>query len=95
MLMSRASTDTDTLNIRIPEPERARLDALAESTGRNSNDLITEALARYLDDEEQQIAKIHEGIADADAGRVYSEADVAEEMRQIVADARERRATAV
>ena len=93
--MPRASTDTDTFKVRIPEPERVRLDALAQSTERGHNDLIIEALARYLDDEEQQIARIQEGIADADAGRVYSEADVAEEMRQIVADARERRATVV
>ncbi len=90
--MSHARTDTDAFNIHIPEPERARLDALAQSTGRSNDDLITEALKHYLDDEQQQIAEIREGIADA--GRVYSEADVAEEMRHIVADARAQRATA-
>ncbi len=92
--MSHARTDTDTFNIHIPEPERARLATLAESTGRSNDDLITEALACYLDDEEQQIARIQEGIADADAGRVYSEADVAAEMRQVVANARVQHATA-
>jgi len=85
--MPRASTDTDTFNVCMPEPDRARLDALAQSTGRSHNELVAEALKRYLDDEEQQIARIQEGIADADAGRAHYEDEVAAEMRQIVAGA--------
>jgi predicted transcriptional regulator len=84
------SMPSSTINIRVDATKRDRLDALAEVTGRSRNFLISEAIGRYLDDEAWQIGKIQEGLADADADRVYDADDVEMEMRQIIADARTR-----
>ena len=83
---------SSTINVRVDDSKRDGLDALAEATGRSRNFLICEAIARYLEDEVWQIGKIIEGLADADAGRVYEDDEVEAEMRQIIANARARRA---
>ena len=62
----RLPSDRDT------QRPRVLMDALAEATGRSRNHLVNEALKRYLDEERWQLAKIEEGINEADAGEFYS-----------------------
>ena len=63
-------TGTAILSVRVPTRLRSRLEALAKTTARNRSRLAVEALESYVDEQEAQLAKIDQGIRDADAGRV-------------------------
>ena len=66
--MAVPSDATTHLTARVPQSVKADLDALARSTGRNRNELVGEALRRFIDQQRWQIARIEEGIRQADAG---------------------------
>lgn len=57
-------------SIRIPDALRAQYDELAIATGRTRNYLMTEALERYAAEERWQLARVEEGLRDADAENV-------------------------
>jgi len=61
---------TAILSVRVPVKLRKRLEGLAKTTARNRSRLAVEALETYVDEQEAQLAKIDQGIRDADAGRV-------------------------
>ena len=85
---------TASINVRVSDEARLRqLDALAEATGRSRNHLVNEALKRYLDDERWQLAKIEEGLKQADAGEFYTSEEVAAGVRAVITAARERKAS--
>lgn len=66
------NSGTAILSVRVPVRLRERLEGLAEATARNRSRLAVEALESYVDEQEEQLAKIDQGIRDADAGRVIS-----------------------
>ena len=66
------NSGTTILSVRVPVQLRGRLEGLAEATARNRSRLAVEALESYVDEQEEQLAKIDQGIRDADAGRVIS-----------------------
>jgi RHH-type transcriptional regulator, rel operon repressor / antitoxin RelB len=83
---------TTEINVRIADEARLRqLDALAEATGRSRDYLVDEALERYLDEESWQLAKIEEGLRQADAGEFFSTEEVTVGVRAIIDTARKRR----
>jgi predicted transcriptional regulator len=55
---------------------KKRLDKLALITNRSRSFLTNKAVEQYLAEEEDFIASVKEGIADADAGRVYTASEV-------------------
>jgi predicted transcriptional regulator len=57
-----------------------KLDALAEATGRDKTFLASEGLAQYCELQAWQVAHIKQGIADADAGLLYSTEQVLTEL---------------
>ena len=61
---------TAILSVRVPTRLRNRLESLAETTASNRSRLAVEALENYVEEQEEQLAKIDQGIRDADAGRV-------------------------
>ena len=76
--------------IRIAEEYKTQLDELARATGRSRNHHLAEAVMRYLAEESWQVAKIRQGLAEADAGLGYEQDEIEAEMLQIVAEARSR-----
>lgn len=60
--------DEATLTIRVPRDCADRLTALAESTGRSTSLLASEALSAYLSVEEWQVAAIREALEADDTG---------------------------
>ncbi len=70
-----------TLTIRVDESDKARLDALARSTGRSRSFLAAEAIAEYLSVNEWQIEAIRTAIAETERGETISH----EAVRQWVA----------
>jgi RHH-type transcriptional regulator, rel operon repressor / antitoxin RelB len=73
------SADTTIVTARIDSALKAKLDALARSTKRSKSYLATQAIAAYVEQNEWQIAEIHAGIAELDAGDTVS-AEAAEEL---------------
>lgn len=65
-------SSTATLTVRIPAKLRRRLADLAEATSVNRSRLAVQALESYVEDCEAQLAKIDQGLRDANAGRVVS-----------------------
>ena len=61
---------TATLTVRVPIRLKHRLEGLAKSTASNRSRLAVEALETYVEEQESQLARIDQGIRDADAGRV-------------------------
>ncbi len=79
---------------RFDEQDMTALDQLAEATGRSRNYHLNAALKAYLAEQEWQIARIREGLADADAGRLTPHEDVMAEGRRLIAEARSRQVAA-
>jgi predicted transcriptional regulator len=73
---SLSASATATLTVRVPTKLRKRLEGLAKATDRNRSRLAVEALENYVDEQEEQLARIDRGIRDADAGRVVPHDDV-------------------
>jgi predicted transcriptional regulator len=64
-----------TFTVRVDERDKARLEALAQSTGRSRSFLAAEAIAEYLAVNEWQIAGIEAAIEDLEGGeRIEHEA---------------------
>ena len=81
---------TTNIPIRIAEEYKTKLDELAAATGRSRNHHLAEAVKRYVAEESWQVAKIRQGLAEADAGMGYEQDEIEAEMRQIIAEARSR-----
>ena len=81
---------TTNIPVRMAEEYKAQLDELAAATGRSRNHHVAEAVRRYLAEESWQVAKIRQGLAEADADLGYEQDEIEAEMRQIVTDARAR-----
>ena len=69
--------DTASLTVRLPSEIEARLERLAKTTSLSKSRLAKDAIVAYLDEQEQQLEKVREGLADAAAGRVVSHQAVA------------------
>jgi predicted transcriptional regulator len=67
---------TAAFTIRIDDETLAKLDALAADTDRSRSWLAAKAIENYVELNAWQIARIKEGIAQADRGEFASEDDV-------------------
>jgi len=74
---------------------KTQLDDLATATGRSRNHHVAEAVRRYLAEESWQVAKIRQGLTEADAGLGFEQDEVEAEMQRIVAGAQARHGNAV
>jgi RHH-type transcriptional regulator, rel operon repressor / antitoxin RelB len=72
---------TETLSIRLDSEIKRRLDAIAERSKRSKSFLAAEAIARYVEAEEWQLAEIQEGLADFAAGRTVGHEKVSKWLK--------------
>jgi len=68
--------------VRMPTATKERLEQAAESLRQSRDVVLSEAVESYLEIYDQQIAQIHEGLADLDAGRVYTQAEMQDLVRE-------------
>jgi len=66
-MMTTVEQPTTTVTTRISQHLRDELDALTKATGRTRNDLVEEAISRFVDVEHWQLSDIAAGVRDADA----------------------------
>lgn len=64
--------DRATVTFHTSPETKARLERLATVTRRSKSFLTNEAVEQYLAAEEEFVAAVHAGLADAEAGRVLS-----------------------
>ena len=62
-------TSSNTFTIRVDPLDKQRLETLAKSTGRSRSFLAADAIAKYLDINEWQVARIRQAMASMDAGK--------------------------
>ena len=75
-IKGRTKAGTTILAVRVPVKLKNRLEGLARSTASSRSRLAAEALESYVDEQESQLARIDQGIRDADAGRVVPHEEV-------------------
>ncbi|MGO4287717.1 CopG family ribbon-helix-helix protein [Bosea sp. TAB14] len=83
---------TETMTIRVSAETKRKLERIATDTRRSKSFLAGEAVSAYVDRELEIIEGIKRGLGDVEAGRVVAHDQVTAEARQIVADARLRKA---
>ncbi len=67
----------DAITVRMDAEKRAALDALARVTDRDRSYLINEAIDAYLAVHRWQIARVEEGLRQAEAGEFATDEEVA------------------
>lgn len=75
--MEPTSDRTVTITARISEALNGEFEALARDAGCKKDELIAEALRRFLEIERRQIALIEDRVRQADAGNFATDAEVA------------------
>lgn len=81
-----------TMTIRVSPEVKEKLDRIAADTRRSKSFLAGEAVSAYVDRELEIIDGIKSGMADAAAGRVISHEQAVAEMRQVIEDAKRKKA---
>ena len=84
--------ETTTLTIEISAEIEAKLARLEQLSETSRATLAAEALEEFITRELEIVESVLEGIADADAGRVFTQEQVEQETARIIADAEERQA---
>ncbi len=75
---------TDTVTVRLSSETKSKLAELAQHTRRTKSFLAGEAIADYVERELAIVAGIHQGLADADAGRVTSHEQAMRRIRKTI-----------
>ncbi len=65
-----------TVTLRLDDEVKIKLEKLAESTHRSRSFLAAEAIKAYVENNEWQIAEIHQALKEADAGDFASQDEV-------------------
>jgi predicted transcriptional regulator len=86
-------TASTTMTIRIRPDVKEKLDRIASDTQRSKSFLAGEAVAAYVERELEIIDGIKRGMADVAAGRVVPHEQVMAEARQIIAEAKRKKAS--
>ena len=66
----------ETISVRIERDQKVALDAIAAQSNRDLDVVVAEALSAYLELHAWQLEHIKEGMRQADAGDLASEAEV-------------------
>ena len=85
-------TASTTMTIRVSPETKSKLERIAADTRRSKSFLAAEAVSAYVERELEIIDGIKRGMADVAAGRVVPHEEVMADARQIIADARRKKA---
>jgi predicted transcriptional regulator len=72
------------MEIRLPPDQEAHLAALAAKSGRSADEVVQEAIARFLDDEARFAEAVKRGVAAADHGEFVATDKVWEGVERIL-----------
>ena len=86
-------TASTTMTIRVSPETKSKLERIAADTRRSKSFLAAEAVSAYVERELEIIDGIKRGMADVAAGRVVPHEQVMAEARQIIAEAKRKKAS--
>ena len=72
------------MEITLAPEQEARLAELASCQGRRTNDLVQEALTRYLEDDAQFVAAVIKGLASLDRGEFVTHAEIGRRVDRLL-----------
>jgi predicted transcriptional regulator len=72
------------MEIILTPEQAARLAELATRQGRRTNDLVQEALARYLEDDSRFVDAVIKGLASLDRGEFLTHAEVGRRVDRLL-----------
>lgn len=73
---SPAAKSTAVLTIRVPARLKKRIESLARRESSNRSRLAVEAIENYVEEREAQLARVDEGLRDAEKGRLVPHSKV-------------------
>lgn len=85
-------TTSTTMTIRVRPDVKEKLARIAAGTRRTQSFLAGEAVAAYVERELEIIEGIERGLADAEAGRVIPHEQAVADMREVIAQTKQRKA---
>ena len=71
-----SSSESRVLSAQVPEPLAAKVDTLAKRMDRSRGWVVTQALAAWVEQEEERYRLTLEALADVNAGRLIEHAEV-------------------
>ena len=74
---------TTPITLRVDDETLTRIDELAEAMDRSRNWILRDAVSRYLDDEQDWIARVKRGLAEAERGDLVPHDEVMAEARAL------------
>jgi predicted transcriptional regulator len=74
------------MEVRLNPDIQAKLARLAAEQGRNTEALVQEAIARFVDYEEWFIREVEQGLASADRGELLTHEDVGARLEKLIAE---------
>ena len=86
-------TASTTMTIRVRPEVKEKLERIAADTRRSKSFLAGEAVAAYVERELEIIDGIKRGMEDVAAGRIVPHEQVMADARQIIADAKRKKAS--
>lgn len=81
-------SDTAVFTVRVPEALKERIDALAGALDRPRSWIVQTALEEFVATQAWQVEEIRAALAEAEAGDVASEEEVAAVFARLTTDAR-------
>jgi predicted transcriptional regulator len=68
--------DNDSMEIQLTEQEQAQLRDVAQRTGRNTEDVVREAINSFLQHEREFVEAVEKGLASLDRGEYITHEEV-------------------
>lgn len=85
-------TASTTMTIRVSPETKSKLERIAADTRRSKSFLAAEAVSAYVERELEIIDGIKRGMSDVAAGQVIPHAQAVAEMREVLEEAKRRKA---
>jgi predicted transcriptional regulator len=76
--------DNDSMEIQLTEQEQAQLRDVAQRTGRNTEDVVREAINSFLQHEREFVEAVEKGLASLDRGEYITHEEVTARIDKLV-----------
>jgi predicted transcriptional regulator len=76
------------MEVHLDADMQAKLARMAVEQGRNTDALVQEAIARFVDYDEWFIREVEKGLASADRGELLSHEEVGTRLEKLIAERR-------
>ena len=76
--------ENDNMEIQLTEQEQAQLQDVAQRTGRNTEDVVREAINSFLQHEREFVEAVEKGLASLDRGEYITHEEVTSRIEKLL-----------